>query len=108
MPRRDDTIVFEGVSDITPEEWVLTRDELYDLIVRRFNTYTGVITTEERREAAQARVKAWLDDHNVYPKRADLDTRIKAMPHEGLISLLSVLGDWRAEQHPLGEDGELE
>lgn len=103
---RKDVQVFERVSDVTPEEWLLSDQELFRLCDQRF----AALTPSFKRPSPELekRLHVWLDDHNVYPKRGSLDARVRALPHEGLISLLQVLEDWRVEASPPGEHGEFE
>lgn len=92
-PKRQDVEVWEHVSDIDPlwqQPWWVLRDRA----ARRYIALGG----------PRDRLLAWLDDHNVFPKRGDLDTRVRALPREGLMSLLYTLEDWATEKNPPHED----
>lgn len=91
--KRTDVEVWEHVSDIDLL-WQVSMGELYDRCRRRFGDAYRPYD----------RLKGWLDSHDVYPKRADMDTRVRALPREGLMSLLYTLEDWAEEANPPRED----
>ena len=54
------------------------------------------------------KLAGWLDDHQVYPKRADVNTRILSLDWFQMISLMAEAGHWRDEKreedNPYGAD----
>lgn len=93
--RRVDVEIFESVSDIPgAEQWQLTKDELIAVFERRYN----------QAGKPADRLKAWLDDHKIYPIRAELPVRVWTLQHEGLISLISAALDWAEEANPPRSD----
>lgn len=104
LRRKDTTIVFDPpVSDIPESEiTALSWEEMRVVALMRY------------REAGEPleKLKAWLDAANVYPKRALPDERLRNLDWFAMASLMRAAGRWRDERrdedHPPGEDGELE
>jgi hypothetical protein len=88
-----------GITDI-PEGYMggLSWDELHMIAGDRY----------VRAGEPHDRLTAWLDDHQVYPKRANFHTRILSLDWFGMLGLVRELGLWvqekREADHPYGSD----
>jgi hypothetical protein len=101
---KDETVVFDPPFSDIPEA------EVYGLSWQEMHT----VTLMRFREAGQPwdKLKAWLDQHDVYPKRATEDVRIQKLDWFALSSLMRAAKVWvdqkRDEDHPPGAEGEFE
>jgi hypothetical protein len=88
-----------GISDI-PDGYVggLSWDELKTVAEMRF------IQAGE----PQDKLKAWLDDHQVYPKREENAVRVGGLDWFQMVGLMHDIGEWvrekREADHPYGAD----
>jgi hypothetical protein len=88
-----------GVSDI-PEGHLgsLTWEEAHLLFRQRYSAAGEPLD----------KVQAWLDDHQVYPKREVPAYRVMQLDWFQMISLMAEAGHWREEANPPGAEGEFE
>jgi hypothetical protein len=80
--------------------------------------HLGGLTWEEAKMVAERRyveagephdrLKAWLDDHQVYPKREENAVRVYGLDWFQMLGLMAATADWlnekREEDNPYGSD----
>lgn len=98
MAQKFDDVPY-GISDI-PDGYVggLSWEELHMVAGDRY----------VRAGEPHDRLQGWLDDHQVYPKRADVQTRILSLDWFGMLGLMHEAKLWldekREADHPPLED----